>query len=296
MTKETTTLADQVVDDEDDNAKKSLNAQNYINLASFVLNVGLTYAIGVAGIGGLPNNSELSAKYQTLVTPAGWAFTIWPVIFAFQAAFAITQMLPSFRGLAEVQQGVSYWFLAACIFQMGWTIVFALEAISISVAMILFILVSILGLVFSQEKTVSDPDVGEIKIYWLLKFPHQIWGGWILAASAVNVNVLLVELELSVPLQLSAAIVSIAVLHAAALSFTFYGEKPNYVFPAVLAFATGGIASELSNPQSLVADMSTDITNGVKYASLAVCIIIAAQIIGRFVTSLVKGVGVMDMV
>lgn len=256
-----------------------LNAKNYVNLVSFILNVGITYAIGVAGVGGLPNNSELSAKYQTLVTPAGWAFSIWSVIFLFQAAFAITQMLPSFRGLPEVQEGVSFWFLAACAFQIGWTVAFSQESIAVSLGFMLGILVSLLGLIYSQANVIPDQDFDKLRIYWLLKFPFQIWGGWILAASALNVNVLLVALDLNVSIQLTAGIVSLAILHAVALSFTFYvRDSPNFVIPAVLSWATGAIASELSDPQSLAAEFSTDITDGVRYASLAVCFIILAQI------------------
>ena len=54
-----------------------LNCLNYTNIVAYVLNVVVTYGIGVGGILDLPTNDELSAKYQTLVTPIGWAFSIW---------------------------------------------------------------------------------------------------------------------------------------------------------------------------------------------------------------------------
>ena len=54
-----------------------LTCVNYFNILAYFVNVVITYGIGVAGILDLPTNDELSAKYQTLVTPVGWTFSIW---------------------------------------------------------------------------------------------------------------------------------------------------------------------------------------------------------------------------
>ena len=56
-----------------------LEALNYLNLVAYLVNILITYGIGVAGIFNFPTNGELSIKYQTLVTPVGWAFSIWGV-------------------------------------------------------------------------------------------------------------------------------------------------------------------------------------------------------------------------
>jgi TRAP-type C4-dicarboxylate transport system permease small subunit len=44
------------------------------------------------------DNSELSDKYQTLVTPNSFAILIWAVILTFQGIFTISQLFPRFRG------------------------------------------------------------------------------------------------------------------------------------------------------------------------------------------------------
>ena len=59
-----------------------------------------------------PTNTQLSAKYQTLVTPAGWAFAIWGPIFIWEGIFAIVQMLPRFRSNPIIQDGIAYWWVA----------------------------------------------------------------------------------------------------------------------------------------------------------------------------------------
>ena len=55
------------------------NHLNVLNFAAYVLNIGLVN--GVPFLFKLPDNGEISQKYQTIVTPAGWAFAIWGLIF-----------------------------------------------------------------------------------------------------------------------------------------------------------------------------------------------------------------------
>ena len=112
---ESTPLGKTIVADDDatNTTKPPLNRKNWLNLVAYILNVTLVYGIGNAGWLGTPTNGELSDKYQTLVTPSSSAFTIWSVIFLFQAAFAVCQLLPRFRAMPMVQGGVSYWYNSA---------------------------------------------------------------------------------------------------------------------------------------------------------------------------------------
>ena len=52
-----------------------LQLLNIANLAFYCLNLLLIY-LSITGIFG-ETNTALSSKYQTLVTPSGWAFSIW---------------------------------------------------------------------------------------------------------------------------------------------------------------------------------------------------------------------------
>lgn len=117
-----------------------LNALNWMNAVSYVLNLSLIY-LSVTGIFG-ETNSALSSKYQTLVTPSGWAFSIWgksgraatvaaapshphhprPThtqgpIFIGEGVFAVAQLLPACRELPIVQRGVSWWWAYVCMTQ-----------------------------------------------------------------------------------------------------------------------------------------------------------------------------------
>ena len=94
-----------------------LQTVNYANIAAYILNGAVTYGVGVSGL--FPTNAELSEKYQTIITPAGYAFSIWGVIFISQAIFTVAQALPAYRSSDIVVKGVSYYYVMACIAQVS---------------------------------------------------------------------------------------------------------------------------------------------------------------------------------
>merc|ERR1711871_895362 len=140
---------------------KPLSILNWANLIGYIVNCTLTY-LSIDGIFGATNTLQ-SAKYQALVTPAGWAFSIWGPIFIWEGIFAVAQMLPCY-GLrsSKVIDSISYWWVASCVFQIAWSIAFGQDSI-------------ITALVFM-----------------LLRGPFCLQLGWIIAASVVNISVVAV--------------------------------------------------------------------------------------------------------
>jgi hypothetical protein len=189
-----------------------LTARNWVNLAAFIVNFGVTYGSLTGAFGA--TNTALSKKYQTLVTPAGWAFSIWGPIFIWEGIFAVCQMLPTLRGNALVQR-ITIWWSVACAFQVLWSVVFAQEAIMLALLCMLGILGSLLGLNWTA-------DVGEsmtAKEFCLLRAPFSLHLGWIVAASAVNASVL-ADAERAKPATLlTLAIVSLGAVFTTAAIF-----------------------------------------------------------------------------
>jgi hypothetical protein len=88
-----------------------LNGLNYLNVLTYLLNVFVSYGIGVWGLGGiLPTRWEISKEYVTLVTPAHWAYFLWAPILVFEAIFAIAQLFPYYRARPIIQQGTGFFF------------------------------------------------------------------------------------------------------------------------------------------------------------------------------------------
>lgn len=265
--------------DVEENPKPKLNAKNYLNLVAYVMNIALVYGVGTAGLLGTPDNGELSRKYQTLVTPNSSAFTIWAVIFLSQGVFAIVQFLPRFRATPMLQDGIGYWYNAVSATQIGWTFAFTYEIIPLSLAFMLLIWVSLVAILYTQYYTKSDGSLWE---FWLLRFPFAVHAGWITAASALNVNVQVVSMNQPADVQLAVAIVSLAVLHAISVWVIFNIPRPQWTIACVLMWAFGWIYEELGSPNDkLSSTFEMQTINGVRYAAIAVVVVIATQIVVR---------------
>jgi hypothetical protein len=228
---------------------QALQLVNFTNLISYILNFAVTY--GVNASGKFPSNGELSLKYQTLVTPSGYAFAIWGIIFTSQLIWTCVQLLPKYRAKVEVIHGVAYYYVWACAAQCAWTVVFTMEHITFSLIAMVSILIPLL-IILTRTSQISSES---IVAYWLLKFPFEIHVGWIMAATLVNCNVLLVAQDVPTTAQIASAWVSLAMLATTAM---YYIIKTKWVVPTVLAWASYAIKVELSNPRDSITGKFTE--------------------------------------
>ena len=207
--------------------------RHVLNLVAFVVNTAVTF--GTSAVLGTPTNGELSVKYQTLVTPVGWAFAIWGLIFLSQGIWAILQVLPKFRA-NELVEAVGFSYIGVCVAQVMWTIVFSQEWILVSMGAMIGILLCLLLIVWSQQR--KESVTATWKDWVLLQFPFAVHTGWIVAATVVNANVVLVSQEFGQREQYYAALASLGFVVLAAVVFVFYERASNAVMALVLSWAT----------------------------------------------------------
>jgi len=217
--------------------------RNWANLGAYVVNTIVTYST-IAGIFGA-TNTELSKKYQTLVTPAGWAFSIWGPIFIWEGIFVVAQFFSRFRSTKVVLQ-MSPWWWSLCACQIVWTLAFAQEQIPLALVFMLSILASLLGISWSTDGLSLTPSE-----YFLLRAPLSLQLGWIIAASAVNASVVADAAQSSQETLLALAVVSDAAVLALVAVFTFAVRSPDAFVGIVAAWAFAAIRSELGNPVDL---------------------------------------------
>lgn len=264
------------------NKENEINVLNWLNLASFILNTVITYAVGVGGIlGNGTTNSDLSKKYQTLVTPKGTAFAIWGIIFGFQAAFVIAQFFPKFRATQAVQTGVSFWYVAVCLFQSAWSFAFAKEVLWLAVVFMFGIWISLVAILFNQYYINSERSILD---YFLLRFPFDVHAGWITVAFLLNVNVLFVGEKASATSQLCVGIVSLSALWAVSVFLLFALVKnANYTMALVFIWAISFIAVEInaSDNTKIKALFSQTILKALKATAFVLVIGISIQIVAR---------------
>ena len=212
----------------------STSSLPYINVAAYLFNVAVTFGVGFLK---LPTNADLSQKYQTLVTPVAWAFSIWSLIFTMQAVWVLVPFLSNNPTRAAA---VGYRYVWIVLAQAGWTLAFSHERI---LASMLF-MAALASFLWETVATLPPPASG--KEYALVHLPFTLHTGWVTAATLVNVNIVLVYADVSAQGQWVAALLSLLLLFALAVSELL--RDHDWVIPATLAWASFGIYRELSSP------------------------------------------------
>jgi len=236
---------------------------------------------------GLPDNATLSAKYQTLITPSGYAFAIWGIIFTAELVWTIFQTLPSYRSHPLVVKGVGYNFALACFAQCLWTILFALEHMVASLVAMVSILIPLL-LILKQTSSPKSFQSTTTAEYWLLKFPFEIHASWILAATMLNINVVLVAYKASSTVQTAVGWSCLAFLFGAGIYALTQTPTRNrvWVVPCVVAWASFAISKELSSPRdTIVATFSEGTILHTKLAAEVVAHLLAVIIVVEVIRS-----------
>lgn len=265
--------------------KVNLNVVNLMNIILFSVHVILSYGFGTQGWLGVRTNSDQSNEYQTIITPSGSAFSIWGLIYLSQGVFCVVQLLPSYRSTPLVQKGVKYWFILTLIFQSAWIFAFGYDNLYAALVIILLVGVFLISLLVSQYYVESYDK--NILNYWLLQFPFEIHCGWIITASVLSVNVIIVSKDYDEVVQATAGIISLAILLIVATFVLFSPKKPNYTIPIVFSWASGWIYNELGNPKESITNLfDTFMIEVIQYVSIIVSIIVLAMVIVRMIISL----------
>lgn len=164
---------------------RSNNPYKWWNLL-FYLGVIVTNILSVTLPLGGNSTGEISDKYHTYITPAGYAFSIWSLIYLLLAGFIVYQFRER-TGSRDSVTSLGLWFVLSCIFNMSWLFLWHYLYIELSLVAMVLMLISLI-VIYRKTRRVTDPTPGE---KWLVKLPFSIYLGWISVATIVNVSVVL---------------------------------------------------------------------------------------------------------
>jgi len=128
---------------------------------------------------------ELSDKYPVLITPAGYAFSIWSLIYVLLIGFVIYQ-LGSRTGAMPSVKNIGPWFFVSCLFNTAWIFAWHYEYVTVSVYIMIALLLSLIILYQRVRSAASHPSFWE-KLW--VRLPFSLYLGWISVASIVNITV-----------------------------------------------------------------------------------------------------------
>jgi hypothetical protein len=156
-----------------------------MNLIVVVALIAWNYGANAIGINGNTIGS-LSDEYNSLFTPAGYAFSIWGLIFLGLIAHSIYQLRVVFSpgGEDAFVTRMGPWLIIANLGNAAWVFFWLKEFTGISVVMMLIILLSLIIIIRKLNMEREDSPFGTIAWVW---WPLGIYTGWIAVATIANV-------------------------------------------------------------------------------------------------------------
>lgn len=139
---------------------------------------------------------ELSDKYNSLFTPAGYAFSIWGLIFLGLLVHGIYQLNCAFTYSKpdEFIEKIGPWLSIANIGNGLWIWVWLQERTGLSVVVMTIILVSLIVVILKLNMERWNAPKAVIAFIW---WPICLYSGWISVATIANISAHLAHLEWS---------------------------------------------------------------------------------------------------
>ncbi len=153
-------------------------------LVNYLSNSG---AFGSATVG------EISARYDNLFTPAGYAFVIWGVIYLLLIFFVGYQWYEWIKNRSdEYLKRTGIWFILSNLANGFWILAWTSDRIGLSFMLLVALLITLMILMFRLRLEIWDAPVRIIAFVW---WPICIYLGWIIVATLANLSAFSVSLN-----------------------------------------------------------------------------------------------------
>ena len=229
----------------------SNNSERIKQILVIIATAGMIYFNYLAATGALGiETGAVSDKYPTRVTPAGYAFSIWSLIYSGLIAFSIYQVFPKNAGRFRSLRSV---YTLSCAANCAWLYFWHQKAILAATALIFLLLGTLAYINFKLQKTEATGE------FWLAKFPFGIYFGWVTAAAIVNAAIALVYLNIQLSDTAAVRLGAALILAATALGIIIRFKLNNVFYPLAIAWALTAIAVEQSGQTLIVASAAISV-------------------------------------
>jgi len=222
--------------------------QKWANIFAFILMVIVNGLAGSTSILGGKFTNEISDANPTLITPAGYVFSIWGIIYVLLGIFVIFQALPREKE-KEYYRKIGWLFILSNAFNIIWLFLWQFEYLIFSVILMFLLLASLILIYLRLDIGKSDIGIREILTIHL---PFSTYLGWITIASIADVSVTLVSLEwdgFGISFETWAALIVIIALLIAILVLI---TRKDIAYGLVIVWAFVGISVGQSGNQNIV--------------------------------------------
>lgn len=222
------------------------------NLVAFAFVVVINILSNALPING-QTMPEISAKYPSLFTPAGFTFSIWGVIYLFLLLFAAWQALPAQRSNEKIS-AISTYFQINCLLNGLWLLAWHYDLLLISLAIMLGILVS---LVLIYRILIARIETAPMTEHIALYMPFSLYTGWITLATIANASVLQTASGWDNVILTAVQWTLLKLAIAGAIGATVLRKYHDPVFAAVVVWGTYGISAKQAATPSVAGAAAT---------------------------------------
>ncbi|MBN1778138.1 MAG: tryptophan-rich sensory protein [Clostridiales bacterium] len=214
-------------------------AKSLVRKLAVLLGFAGMVAVNWLGTTGQINNvttTDISDAYTSLFTPAGYAFSIWGLIYLLLLIYVLFQLFSASLGKDGKLSGIALWFAASCILNIGWIFAWHYRQIIVSAAVIILLLIClmrILTMLLDTPRTFGN--------LFSLEIPFGLYAGWITVATISNIAALLVSLVWDHFLIPDFAWLIIVLLGTTIITIVAGGSSHNIAYPAGVIWGLVGI-------------------------------------------------------
>ena len=220
----------------------------YSNIIAFLLTVIVNSLAGSTTLLGGVNTAQISDSNPTLITPAGYVFSIWGIIYVLLGIFVIFQALPS-QKQNQYTTKIGWLFVLSSILNIVWLFLWQYNFLSLSV-ILMFLLLASLIMIYTRL------GIGKSKVKLSEKLavhlPFSVYLGWITIASIANVSVTLVSINwdgLGINREIWATLIIIVAL---IITILVIATRKDIAYSLVIIWALIGISINQSANQNIV--------------------------------------------
>ena len=245
--------------------RKSLLLRSLV-AASIVLTIVVNFLANLLPFFGR-STASVSDQFYTLVTPAGYVFAIWGVIYIGLLAYAWAQFQKPLAS-STLPDKLALPMLIASAANMVWLVLWHATEIYWSVPVMLVLLGSLIAVFLGIKREGPAPQSSVER--WGIRAPISLYLGWISVATIANISGALVGAKWD-GLGIEPSIWSIAVLTVgAALGIIAMVRNRDYIYAGVFVWAFIGIYA---------ASPSAAVGNAALALALALIVMVAIQAI-----------------
>ena len=240
----------------------------WANVIAFVLTVIINGLAGSTTIIGGKETAQISDANPTLITPAGYVFSIWGIIYLLLGIFIVYQALPK-NNEKDFHNKIGWFFVLSCVANILWLFVWQFEYLSLSVILMFLLLASLILIYIRVGVGKSNVSLAEKLAVHL---PFSVYLGWITIASIANVAATLVSLDWGGfgidPVTWAILIVIVALL----ITILVLATRRDIAYALVIVWALVGISVKQTGNPTIV--MVTQVSAVIVAVSLIAVILL----------------------